>query len=76
MYSTNDHKSWMLVSLKLAAEADEPALKELEELINTDPALGDCFQVLEAWWNMKPAKDARAFDLFFEKLLNRLPAGK
>jgi hypothetical protein len=74
MYSDNSNNGWLLISLILAAEADEPESKELEELIRTNRLLADCLALLEAWWNMKPVNDPQAFDLFFEKLLRDLPA--
>jgi hypothetical protein len=73
MCGNNNHRNWELISLTLAGEADEPGLKSLKELIDTDPLLAGSFHMLESWWNMKSTKDAHAFDLFFEKLLNRLP---
>lgn len=75
MCGNKNDKTWMLISLKLAAEADEAALKELEELINIDRLSADCYQVLESWWNARLIQDAQSFDIFFEKLLNRLAAG-
>jgi len=75
MCGSKDDKTWMLISLKLAAEADEAALKELEELINTSRLSEDCYQVLESWWKARLVQDAQSFDIFFEKLLNRLAAG-
>ena len=72
MCGNSDDKTWMLISLKLAAEADEAALKELEELINTSRLSEDCYQVLESWWNAKPKKNAQVFDHFFEELLKKL----
>jgi len=76
MCSHNEHENWDLISLNLSGEADEPALKELDELIKTDQALAYRFQLLQWWWNACAVQDAQAFDLFFENLLNRLSAGK
>jgi len=76
MCSHNEQEKWELISLKLSGEADEPALKELEELITTDREFAYRLQLLQWWWNTGGVQDAQAFDLFFENLLNRLSAGK
>ena len=48
MCGNKDDKTWMLISLKLAAEADEAALKELEELINTSRLSEDSIRCWKA----------------------------
>jgi len=72
MCGNEDDKTWMLISLKLAAEANEAALKELEELIDANPSLANYIRALETWWNAKPKKNAQVFDHFFEELLKKL----
>jgi hypothetical protein len=65
--------AWTLISLRLSGEADEQSLRQLADLIKTDPSLGIQLQLLEAWWHERPAKNEQSFEPFFEKLLRRLP---
>ncbi|HEY8972217.1 MAG TPA: hypothetical protein VIM64_24100, partial [Puia sp.] len=65
---------WKLVAKKLAGEATERDLRELQELINHQPESSYSIQLLIDIWESAPLRDKEEQEAAFDRHLQRLEA--
>ena len=65
---------WNLVAKRLAGEATEKDLRELQELINDQPESSYSIQLLIDMWESASRQDARETEAAFDKHLQRMAA--
>ena len=67
-----EHRLWLLVSLKLSGEAGIEELRELDILIQQNPDLPQQLEVLEGIWKKTNEKSVEKIEQAFDKHLERL----
>ncbi len=65
-------RAWELVARKLAGEASEAELKELDQLVKANPSLHFPLQTITDLWQQKPGSDQLELDAAFRKHLERM----
>jgi ferric-dicitrate binding protein FerR (iron transport regulator) len=65
-------RAWELMARKLAGEASEAELKELDQLLKVNPSLHFPLQTITDLWQQKPGSDQLELDAAFRKHLQRM----
>ncbi len=60
-------RAWELMARKLAGEASEAELKELDQLLKANPSLHFPLQTIAGLWQQKPGSDQMELDARFSK---------
>jgi putative ABC transport system permease protein len=63
---------WMLVTKKIANEATEKELKELDSLLNQNPIARNSLKLLFDWWDNEDLPEEDNTHLQFKKILERI----
>lgn len=66
-----EDEMWKRLADKLADEATEDELRELDQLLRQNPALVDSANRIAAWWQYDEGQE-RYDDRLFEKVLARI----
>lgn len=65
-------RTWELMARKLAGEASEIELRELDQLLKANPQLHFPLQTITDLWQQQPVADASDLEAAFQKHLNRM----
>ena len=65
-------RTWLLIGRKMADEASPQELKELEEVLRSNPELHFTLQALTELWQQSPATDINSIEAAYQDHLNRM----
>lgn len=67
-------RPWLLIGRKMANEASPQELKELEEILRSNPELHFSLQALTELWHKTPSRNTAELESAYQNHLNRLKA--
>jgi hypothetical protein len=70
-----ENRLWALIGKKLAGEANEEELKQLEGFLKTNPDWHYYIEILSAWWKLVEHSGTRS-EIALNKLLDRIEMEK
>jgi len=72
MHQWDKSRVWQLIARKLAGEASQDNLTELNELIARHPEIQDYFDIISEWWEVTERMGKEDADLLIKELMTQI----